>query len=83
MKNSRLRLPDGRRGLGLSAGTLGIALVSYLYFRLGYSHTGRSGDSGRSHLMRTIPGFSGSEDALLASDPRRNDAEPVTRDEAP
>lgn len=41
------------------------SIVSYLYFRLGIRTVGDLDTLVRSHLLRTVPGFSGNEDALL------------------
>lgn len=41
------------------------SLVTYLYFRLGIRTTADLEQLVQSHLLRTMPGFSGSEDLLL------------------
>jgi len=41
------------------------SLVTYLYFRLGIRTLADLEQLVRSHLLRTMPGFSGSEDLLL------------------
>lgn len=41
------------------------SLVAYLYFRLGIRTFADLEQIVRSHLLRTMPGFSGSEDILL------------------
>lgn len=41
------------------------SLVTYLYFRLGIRTFADLEQIVRSHLLRTMPGFSGSEDVLL------------------
>jgi DNA polymerase (family 10) len=41
------------------------SLVTYLYFRLGIRTTADLEQLVQSHLLRTMPGFSGSEDRLL------------------
>jgi DNA polymerase (family 10) len=41
------------------------SLVAYLYFRLGIHTTADLEQLVQSHLLRTMPGFSGSEDVLL------------------
>lgn len=41
------------------------SLVTYLYFRLGIRTFADLEQLVRSHLLRTMPGFSGSEDGLL------------------
>lgn len=43
------------------------SLVAYLYFRLGIRTMADLEQLVRSHLLRTLPGFSGSETALLAA----------------
>ena len=58
------------------------ALVSYLYFRLNIRTLADLETLVESHLLRTQPGFSGSEDSLLAAIRAQRTAS-VTRDEAP
>lgn len=58
------------------------ALVSYLYFRLNIRTLADLETLVESHLLRTQPGFSGSEASLLAAI-REQRAESVTPDEAP
>lgn len=58
------------------------ALVSYLYFRLNIRTLADLETLVESHLLRTQPGFSGSEDSLLAAI-REQRAASITRDEAP
>jgi DNA polymerase (family 10) len=58
------------------------ALVSYLYFRLNIRTLADLETLVKSHLLRTQPGFSGSEDSLLAAI-REQRAASITRDEAP
>ncbi|MDH4085952.1 MAG: histidinol-phosphatase [Nitrospira sp.] len=41
------------------------SLVTYLYFRLGIRTLGDLDQITRSHLLRTLPSFSGSEERLL------------------
>ena len=41
------------------------SLVAYLYSRLNIATLGDLEQLVRSHMLRTVPGFSGSEDALL------------------
>lgn len=41
------------------------SIVNYLYFRLGIRTLGDLETLVRSHLLRTVPGFSGNEEALL------------------
>jgi DNA polymerase (family 10) len=41
------------------------SLVTYLYFRLGIRTLGDLEQITRSHLLRTLPSFSGSEERLL------------------
>ena len=60
------------------------ALVSYLYFRLNIRTLTDLESLVASHLLRTQPGFSGSEDALLAAIRRQTQsAAPTPPDEAP
>lgn len=58
------------------------ALVSYLYFRLNIRTLDDLETLVGSHLLRTQPGFSGSEELLLAAI-REQRTMTVTRDEAP
>ena len=74
-------LPTDVAGWALLPG-LSDALVSYLYFRLNIRSLADLETLVESHLLRTQPGFSGSEAALLAAI-RAQRIEPVTRDEAP
>ena len=60
------------------------ALVSYLYFRLNIRTLDDLESLVASHLLRTQPGFAGSEDALLTAIRQRNQSAPITQlDEAP
>ncbi|MBS0171375.1 MAG: histidinol-phosphatase [Nitrospira sp.] len=60
------------------------ALVSYLYFRLNIRTLADLESLVASHLLRTQPGFSGSEEALLAAIRRQlQPAAPTPPDEAP
>lgn len=52
------------------------ALVSYLYFRLNIRTLPDLESLVASHLLRTQPGFSGSEEALLAAIRRRAEESP-------
>jgi DNA polymerase (family 10) len=56
------------------------ALVGYLYYRLGISTLADLDALVRSHMLRTAPGFAGSEEELLAALNTRREAK---RDEAP
>jgi DNA polymerase (family X) len=49
------------------------SLVSYLYFRLNIRTTTDLEQLVQSHLLRTMPGFSGSEDLLLEAIRRQTD----------
>ncbi len=59
------------------------ALVSYLYFRLNIRTLADLETLVESHLLRTQPGFSGSEDSLLEAIRERQETASATRDEAP
>ena len=59
------------------------ALVSYLYFRLNIRTLTDLATLVESHLLRTQPGFSGSEESLLAAIREQQRTMFVTRDEAP
>ncbi|WHZ25143.1 MAG: DNA polymerase X family [Nitrospira sp.] len=59
------------------------ALVSYLYFRLNIRTLSDLETLVASHLLRTQPGFTGSEEALLAAIRRRHKTDSVKTDEAP
>ncbi|MCE3222353.1 MAG: putative polymerase family [Nitrospira sp.] len=59
------------------------ALVSYLYFRLNIRTLADLETLVESHMLRTQPGFSGSEDSLLAAIREQQRTSPVRRDEAP
>ena len=74
-------LPADVAGWALMPG-LSDALVSYLYFRLNIRTLADLETLVESHLLRTEPGFSGSEAALLAAI-RAQRTKSVTRDEAP
>ena len=74
-------LPDEIAGWASLPG-LSDALVSYLYFRLNIRTLADLETLVESHLLRTQPGFSGSEDSLLAAIRAQRTAS-VTRDEAP
>jgi DNA polymerase (family X) len=74
-------LPADVAGWALLPG-LSDALVSYLYFRLNIRTLADLETLVESHLLRTEPGFSGSEAALLAAI-RAQRTKSVTRDEAP
>ena len=54
------------------------ALVSYLYFRLNIRTLADLESLVASHLLRTQPGFSGSEDTLLAAIRERIGTVPTT-----
>jgi DNA polymerase (family 10) len=58
------------------------ALVSYLYFRLNIRTLADLETLVESHLLRTQPGFSGSEDSLLAAIREQRTAS-ITPDEVP
>ncbi len=57
-------LPDDVRHWATLPG-LSDSLVTYLYYRLGITSLQDLEQLVQSHLLRTMPGFSGSEDALL------------------
>ncbi|OQW35506.1 MAG: histidinol-phosphatase [Nitrospira sp. SG-bin1] len=60
----RTPLPPGVRSWATLPG-LSESLVAYLYFRLGIQTLSDLDQLIRSHLLRTLPGFSGSEEHLL------------------
>ncbi len=74
-------LPEDVAGWASLPG-LSDALVSYLYFRLNIRTLADLETLVESHLLRTQPGFSGSEDSLLAAIRQQRTAS-VKRDEAP
>ena len=74
-------LPADVAGWALMPG-LSDALVSYLYFRLNIRTLADLETLVESHLLRTEPGFSGSEAALLAAI-RAQRTKSATQDEAP
>ncbi len=57
-------LPDEVKSWGMLPG-LSDSLVSYLYFRLGIKTLPDLEQLIQSHLLRTLPSFSGSEEELL------------------
>lgn len=57
-------LPDEVKGWAALPG-LTDSLVAYLYFRLGIRNLADLEQLVRSHMLRTLPGFSGSEETLL------------------
>ncbi len=59
------------------------ALVSYLYFRLNIRTLADLETLVETHLLRTQPGFSGSEDSLLAAIRQQQRTAIIKRDEAP
>lgn len=76
-------LPDEVAGWASLPG-LSDALVSYLYFRLNIRTLVDLESLVASHLLRTQPGFSGSEEALLTAIRERNRSAATTQpDEAP
>ena len=52
------------------------SLVAYLYFRLGIRTAADLKQLVQSHLLRTMPGFSGSEDLLLEAIRRQSESTP-------
>jgi DNA polymerase (family X) len=52
------------------------SLVAYLYFRLGIQTAADLEQLVQSHLLRTMPGFSGSEDVLLDAIRRQTQGPP-------
>jgi DNA polymerase (family X) len=59
------------------------SLVSYLYTRLGITTLPDLEQLVRSHLLRTLPGFSGSEEQLLEAIADQQQLPPMRREEAP
>jgi DNA polymerase (family X) len=59
------------------------SLVSYLYTRLGITTLPDLEQLVRSHLLRTLPGFSGSEEQLLEAIADQQELPPMRREEAP
>ncbi len=55
------------------------ALVSYLYMRLGIRTLGDLEALVKSHLLRTLPGFTGTEETLLAAIRQRQDSAPTRK----
>jgi DNA polymerase (family 10) len=55
------------------------SLVTYVYFRLGIRTLADLEQLVRSHLLRTMPGFSGSEEDLLEAIRRRASEPSVTK----
>jgi DNA polymerase (family 10) len=66
-------LPTEVRNWGTLPG-LSDSLVTYLYFRLGIRTLDDLEQLIRSHLLRTLPSFSGSEDRLLQAVQHRKQA---------
>src|SRR3954464_12082015 len=58
------------------------SLVAYLYTRLGITTLSDLERLVRSHLLRTLPGFSGSEERLLEAIALRQPQPSIKRDEA-
>lgn len=75
-------LPEEVAGWASMPG-LSDALVSYLYFRLNIRTLADLGTLAESHLLRTQPGFSGSEESLIAAIREQQRTMTVTQDEAP
>ncbi len=75
-------LPEEAAGWASLPG-LSDALVSYLYFRLNIRTLADLETLVASHLLRTQPGFTGSEEALLAAIRRLHRTDSVKTDEAP
>ncbi|MBD0316485.1 MAG: histidinol-phosphatase [Nitrospiraceae bacterium] len=53
------------------------SLVAYLYFRLGIQTAADLEQLVQSHLLRTMPGFTGSEDVLLEAIRRQSSQRPL------
>ncbi|MGA6826624.1 histidinol-phosphatase [Nitrospira sp. NS4] len=68
-------LPPGVKSWAQLPG-LSDSLVSYLYVRLGIRTLADLEQLVQSHLLRTIPGFTGSEEALLQAIRQQNDTPP-------
>jgi DNA polymerase (family 10) len=75
-------LPEEIAGWALLPG-LSDALVSYLYFRLNIRTLADLEILVESHLLRTQPGFLGSDESLLAAIRQRQSALSVKTDEVP
>jgi DNA polymerase (family 10) len=78
----RTPLPEEVAGWASLPG-LSEALVSYLYFRLNIRTLADLETLVASHLLRTQPGFTGSEEPLLAAIQRLHGTDTVKTDEAP
>lgn len=59
------------------------SLIAYLYFRLGIRTLPDLEQLVRSHLLRTMPGFTGSDEALLQAIKRLRPDSDATRPSAP
>ncbi|HQY58673.1 MAG: histidinol-phosphatase [Nitrospira sp.] len=77
----KIPLPEEVAGWATLPG-LSDALVSYLYFRLNIRTLDDLESLVASHLLRTQPGFSGSEDTLLAAIRERIGTVPATPPDA-
>ena len=64
LETLRVSLPDHVKGWGQLPG-LSESLVAYLYNRLNIANLADLEKLVRSHMLRTMPGFSGSEETLL------------------
>ncbi len=59
------------------------SLVAYLYSRLNIQTLADLERLARSHMLRTLPGFSASDEELLQAITKLQQQSPVTKDEAP
>jgi DNA polymerase (family 10) len=64
LETLRMPLPDAVKGWARLPG-LSESLVAYLYSRLNIASLADLEKLVRSHMLRTMPGFSGSEETLL------------------
>jgi DNA polymerase (family X) len=82
LETLRSPLPDPVKAWAQLPG-LSESLVAYLYSRLSIATLADLELLVRSHLLRTVPGFSGSEEDLLQAITNLRRQEPVKRDATP
>jgi DNA polymerase (family 10) len=78
----RIPLPDSVKTWRDLPG-LSESLVAYLYSRLGITTLADLEQLVRSHMLRTIPGYSGSEERLLEAIAARQQSSVTKHEEAP
>jgi DNA polymerase (family 10) len=78
----RIPLPDSVKTWKDLPG-LSESLVAYLYSRLGITTLADLEQLVRSHMLRTIPGYSGSDDRLLEAIAARQQSSVTKHEEAP